>query len=601
MSNHSSAPTKAPAAASSFAPNTMAQARPFVVQQKSEEQKPGTGFEQSARLDTNLLQNLGIQTKLTIGQPDDRYEQEADHVAAQVVERINTPQVQQSSIQRQPLPIATDSLQMMSHIPPGVSNHSPGNLESSIESARGQGQPLGSDVRGSMEQAFGTDFGSIRIHNDAQSDQLNQSIQAKAFTTGQDIFFRQGAYQPKSPDGQELLAHELTHTIQQTGTTQRQLIQRAIDPSYPVTHGKFDVTTTTGGSNLPITISFDPAVTAPYSNQIGLIQIVKLTDTNGNNIEPISLPTARGASLRTTDNAAAGVEGGYFTDVLHNDAPATGGAGTNAPADSALPPQYPFGNDAAQPNPATPGLSRPNSGGGRGATVGYKRSNDPADIKAAELTDAPGYPTVNPANTDLDFEFETVAKGEDTMTTFGALKWSFGIRAGVVTNEQASVEDSQSDTFDAALELHRDFYVHEPVIFYFGFDSDQLNGTETAKIDTFLEYLRRFPDVKVTATGSADMRGGASQYNLDLSLSRAEAVTDALRDKGVPESQIEGITIGQGATTDYTPDATTDQDSEANRRGNRRVVLTFEHVPASGAGAGSGTGAGSGAGAGGTP
>ncbi|WP_287359229.1 DUF4157 domain-containing protein, partial [Moorena sp. SIO3B2] len=54
-----------------------------------------------------------------------------------------------------------------------------------------------------------------RVHNDAQSDQLNQSIQARAFTTGKDIFFRQGEYNPGSRGGQELIAHELTHVVQQ--------------------------------------------------------------------------------------------------------------------------------------------------------------------------------------------------------------------------------------------------------------------------------------------------------------------------------------------------------------------------------------------------
>ncbi|NJL86358.1 MAG: DUF4157 domain-containing protein [Leptolyngbyaceae cyanobacterium SM1_1_3] len=93
------------------------------------------------------------------------------------------------------------------------------DLEASIESSRGQGQPLDKGVRGSMEQSFGADFSGVRVHTDAQSDQLNQSIQARAFTTGQDVFFRQGAYNPGDRGGQELLAHELTHVVQQNGST----------------------------------------------------------------------------------------------------------------------------------------------------------------------------------------------------------------------------------------------------------------------------------------------------------------------------------------------------------------------------------------------
>jgi hypothetical protein len=93
----------------------------------------------------------------------------------------------------------------------------PDELESSIQQARSGGQPLAENVRAPMEQAFGVDFGGVRIHADSQADQLNQSIQARAFTTGQDVFFRQGEYNPGSRGGQELLAHELTHVVQQNG------------------------------------------------------------------------------------------------------------------------------------------------------------------------------------------------------------------------------------------------------------------------------------------------------------------------------------------------------------------------------------------------
>ena len=90
-------------------------------------------------------------------------------------------------------------------------------VEERIQRSRGQGQPLGGSVRAPMEQAFGADFSSVRIHTDGESNELNQVVQAKAFTTGQDIYFRGGAYEPGSRGGQELLAHELTHVVQQGG------------------------------------------------------------------------------------------------------------------------------------------------------------------------------------------------------------------------------------------------------------------------------------------------------------------------------------------------------------------------------------------------
>jgi hypothetical protein len=88
--------------------------------------------------------------------------------------------------------------------------------EHAIAQARG-GRALDSGVRRQMEHAFGSDFTGVRVHTGAQSDSLNKTLNAVAFTTGQDIFFRNSAYDPGSHAGKELLAHELTHVVQQGG------------------------------------------------------------------------------------------------------------------------------------------------------------------------------------------------------------------------------------------------------------------------------------------------------------------------------------------------------------------------------------------------
>jgi outer membrane protein OmpA-like peptidoglycan-associated protein len=454
-------------------------------------------------------------------------------------------------------------------------------IEHQLSTTKGQGSPLPTDVRAFMEPRFGTDFSQVRVHTDGAALQMNRDLSAQAFTYGQDVYFGAG----KSPAKDDLTAHELTHVVQQTGTAQTKRIQRAIGPTHDLTHGTFNVTATpqdaaSGGPNVPITIGFTPKTTAPISNQIGLIQIVKLTNAAGTNVEPQSLPAARGASLRTQATDGTGVDAGYFTDVLHNPT-ATGAlpAGGANPGDP-LAPQYVFGNGPAQqPNPATPGLSRPDSKGLGGSIIGFKRSDDPADIKAAELTDAPG------GNGEFDFAFETVAKGEDTNTIYGAMKWSFQIRGGKVQGDTSSAVDGQSTTFDAALERHRDFYVHEPVVFYFEFNSDTLSTIEVNKIKAFKAYLARFAAptatnpkiVRVSPQGFADQKGNAA-HNLDLSLRRATAVRNALLAEGIPAAQIDPVTVGSGETSGFTADATTDQDSDANRQFNRRVVLSFAQV-----------------------
>jgi hypothetical protein len=215
-----------------------------------------------------------IQAKLTVGAVGDKYEQEADNVAAQVVKTINQPQgsvqpksadegeslqmqpqetlqreempeedelqMKSESIQREEMP-EEDELQMKSEsiqregmpeedelqMKPTLQRvgHAGGavtaDLESEIQSARGSGQSLAPELQQSMGQTMGADFSGVKVHTDSRSNQLNQSIQAKAFTTGQDVFFSQGEYNPGSKGGQELIAHELTHVVQQTGANKR--------------------------------------------------------------------------------------------------------------------------------------------------------------------------------------------------------------------------------------------------------------------------------------------------------------------------------------------------------------------------------------------
>lgn len=90
-------------------------------------------------------------------------------------------------------------------------------VEQTIQQARGSGQALDHSVRTQMEPALQADFSGVRVHTDGQADNLNRSLSARAFATGQDIFFKQGEYNPGSSTGRELLAHELTHVVQQNG------------------------------------------------------------------------------------------------------------------------------------------------------------------------------------------------------------------------------------------------------------------------------------------------------------------------------------------------------------------------------------------------
>jgi len=169
------------------------------------------------------------QAKLTIGQPGDKYEQEADRVANRIVRQINTPPTpsnHEQSIQRLEIKERRDKLGIQGRLAVGGREASQ-DLSNAINSARGRGQSLDAGLQQSMGQAMGANFSRVRIHTDANSDHLNESIQAKAFTTGNDVFFRRGAYEPGSRRGQELIAHELTHVLQQnSGLVDTYSIQR---------------------------------------------------------------------------------------------------------------------------------------------------------------------------------------------------------------------------------------------------------------------------------------------------------------------------------------------------------------------------------------
>ena len=93
-----------------------------------------------------------------------------------------------------------------------------GASEQRLASLKGRGSPLPDGLRTDMEGRFGTDFGAVRIHTDGEADGLNRTLRAKAFTHKTDIYFSAGQYDADSKKGKHLLAHELTHVVQQTGS-----------------------------------------------------------------------------------------------------------------------------------------------------------------------------------------------------------------------------------------------------------------------------------------------------------------------------------------------------------------------------------------------
>jgi hypothetical protein len=174
----------------------------------------------SEHSDTPFFSPPVIQTKLNVSQPGDRYEQEADNVAEQVVQKIETSSVQKKCDKCEGLPVQEkcehcqeeEKLQQKEKDGGGIHDAA---LESQIRSSQGSGQSLPGTTQQEMGSSFGADFSNVNIHDNASSHEMSSTLSAKAFTVGSDIYFNKGEYNPGSRAGKSLLAHELTHTIQQ--------------------------------------------------------------------------------------------------------------------------------------------------------------------------------------------------------------------------------------------------------------------------------------------------------------------------------------------------------------------------------------------------
>ncbi|MCF6407758.1 DUF4157 domain-containing protein [Chitinophaga filiformis] len=183
-----------------------------------------------------------IQPKLSVNRPGDAYEQEADAMANRVMQLSGKPAAGVTSnaligpsIQRKCEHCEEEekkkSLMRKTESTSGGFAASP-ELASRLGSSKGGGMPLSANTRSFMENAFSRDFSQVRVHADSEAHNMSDSIQARAFTHGNDVYFKSGQYQPGTAEGQRLLAHELTHVAQQEGGRTSQL-QRSIELRAP--------------------------------------------------------------------------------------------------------------------------------------------------------------------------------------------------------------------------------------------------------------------------------------------------------------------------------------------------------------------------------
>ncbi|NNE75465.1 MAG: DUF4157 domain-containing protein [Pricia sp.] len=288
-----------------------------------------------------------VQTKLNIGKPGDIYEKEADKTADAVVAKTNstdaiqkmgaeeeevqtkplaaglTPFVQRQESPEEEEPVQAmaeekeeESIQMQEEEEESLQTKCDScanedklqkmegeeeeealqtkkndggtnatGLTSQLQASKASGNPMDKTSRVEMEHAFGNDFSQVQIHTDSQAKIMNKHLNAQAFTHGNHIYFNSGKYDPNSKKGKHLLAHELTHTIQQGASAETIQPKLRVEDDYPTDYVKkfqsvFNVNDPKGK---------DPSIALSKKDRLDLVtkQLDKLsphftTDASGN-------------------------------------------------------------------------------------------------------------------------------------------------------------------------------------------------------------------------------------------------------------------------------------------------------------------------------
>jgi Domain of unknown function (DUF4157) len=293
------------------------------------------GLEQSARKAGGLqpffgsgnsfFSNPPIQAKLTVNEPGDRYEQEADSVADKVVQKMQGPvsagsennnsnqsafQHGISYLQRKCAACSGENEELQKKELPDKEDEklqrketgntpfaAPPPIESQLNTNKGSGSAIAQPVQQTMGNAIGADFSNVKIHTDSNAVQMSKELNAQAFTHGNDIYFNEGKYNPESKDGQHLLAHELTHTIQQNANPKvirRQVVNQRSGNTVGVgrsnnireevlntmdrLHELWSITTTNYAIEYPSVGAFAPGASIPAASIPLTIDAIRLNE-----------------------------------------------------------------------------------------------------------------------------------------------------------------------------------------------------------------------------------------------------------------------------------------------------------------------------------
>jgi uncharacterized protein DUF4157/type VI secretion system (T6SS) effector TldE1-like protein len=332
-----------------------------------------------------------IQAKLTVGQPGDKYEKEADSMADAVVSNTTKPDIQNreiSSIQRESLatPLEDEKLGtaeqrmeedklvqekpevqkmeapeeeegMISKMEGEEEEEAPNatvqtksdapnrtassSLSGKIANKSGKGKMLPKGVKSEMETSFQQDFSGVNIHTDQDATKMNKELGAQAFTHGKDIYFNSGKYHPETTAGKHLLAHELTHVVQQNSNNIRRTPTRVgtrfshptgVTSPHRRIHATFDgrdfklfgdgslLMSTSAQSGRPYSVTSSDATACGGSASDSYMNNPKYVGITDNGPIPEGTYRFRARRIATFDSAErlAVLTGTHFTDPFGN-------------------------------------------------------------------------------------------------------------------------------------------------------------------------------------------------------------------------------------------------------------------------------------------
>lgn len=210
---------------------------------KTGAQQPASGAPAQAQ---QRVDRMAVRAKMSVSEPGDAVEREADQVADKVARRLSEPQSGSASAAGQGEPLAVQRSPMaVSRAPAAAAPPTEAvdpeqaqrdlaarqgpdqDPQQRLKAQAGRGDALPDTLRTRLEGQFGRDLSGVRVHTDTEADALAKEYRAEAFTVGNDVYFASGRFAPQSPDGMKLLAHELTHVVQQdSGTVARQIMRK---------------------------------------------------------------------------------------------------------------------------------------------------------------------------------------------------------------------------------------------------------------------------------------------------------------------------------------------------------------------------------------